>query len=413
MSAIPSLAIFATAFLVTMPAVARALRIDPAEILRSEEPRALQPAEACSRSAPCMLLASYHFRRHSYQFVSLTLARDLRGSPPPGWHFLRGIRGSTFPKPPLSSKISSLLKADGALATYTPLLGFKTCGRAPERGHEFLEMRVLLETFQIVDHQAVGIFIPALDGFAKILKGVIGAVGNCCHTREVEPDPGAISLLRRTVLLFDHVAKQPAGFVVAMLVGQRFPELPQSKQVVAIERAHGSNSGFESLAGKLFGFRVVALLDQCSGDIPLGPQGSGIFWSEDTNPGRKDFPLQFFRFVETPLFEESIGQLGLSGQSVGMVHTECFRLNRQHLAVKLLSIGIAAFGKKEARKVVQIADGLWVFGPQHALRGGHIFAIHLLSFRVAALRLKGQCQIVRRGQSFRMIRPRDAALDID
>jgi hypothetical protein len=71
----------------TMPAVARALRIDQAEILRSEQPRALQPAEAGSRSAPCLLLAPCHFRRHLSQFVSFTPARDLPDTPLPGWDF--------------------------------------------------------------------------------------------------------------------------------------------------------------------------------------------------------------------------------------------------------------------------------------------------------------------------------------
>jgi hypothetical protein len=55
------------------------------------------------------------------------------------------------------------------LARYSPLLGLKTCGRASERGNEFLELKVLAKVRQlVVCHQTISIFIPSIDGLAEV-----------------------------------------------------------------------------------------------------------------------------------------------------------------------------------------------------------------------------------------------------
>ena len=46
--------------------------------------------------------------------------------------------------------------------------GLGACGRMPERSDQVLELRVLLQTLQIVAHQGVGVVIPVVDVFIAI-----------------------------------------------------------------------------------------------------------------------------------------------------------------------------------------------------------------------------------------------------
>ena len=52
-------------------------------------------------------------------------------------------------------------------------------------GNQFLEFWVVTETLKIVvDHQAVGIFVAAIDGFAQMAERVVGMLHSGCHARK-------------------------------------------------------------------------------------------------------------------------------------------------------------------------------------------------------------------------------------
>src|ERR1700691_5644778 len=76
----------------------------------------------------------------------------------------------------------------------SPLRGLSCCWRVFEFGNEFLETGVRAKAFQIiVGGQSIGIFIPALDGFAQILESVVEMVRSDGGTRERIPHRETVS----------------------------------------------------------------------------------------------------------------------------------------------------------------------------------------------------------------------------
>lgn len=125
----------------------------------------------------------------------------------------------------------------------------------------------------IVGHQAIGIFIPAIDGFTQILESVIGMVGGHCNTSERIPYREAFALPLGAVLLFDHVAEQVASLGIGMVVGHRGPELLQGTLCVRMLRSQSTKIGLESLP-------------RCSPLLHNGPPCSAL-WQDCCRPSAR------------------------------------------------------------------------------------------------------------------------------
>src|SRR5580658_1408228 len=92
----------------------------------------------------------------------------------------------------------------GGARERSPLLGLNLSGGASYFGDERLEMRILAEVLQIfVGHQTVGILVPAVDRFLKVLECFVGMVCRFGHTGKVVPRQPAILLPRGIASLFD------------------------------------------------------------------------------------------------------------------------------------------------------------------------------------------------------------------
>ena len=136
-------------------------------------------------------------------------------------------------------------------------------GRVFERSDELLELRVGMESLQIVvSHETVGIFISAIDGLAKILERVARAVRGRCYAGEGIPYREGVALRTGVAPLCDHVAEQSAGFGIAMTVGERCSQSLERIQRFCMLRAQSAKPDFERLPGDPFRFRVMSFPNQ-------------------------------------------------------------------------------------------------------------------------------------------------------
>ena len=97
--------------------------------------------------------------------------------------------------------------------------------------------------------------------------------------------------------------------------------------------------------------------------------------------------------------EEHICQVGFGHQGVGVFGSKD---SRRIASASRDSFSASARRPSEERRPARLSmvrAVVWMFGPQHTLLGGQDFAIQLLGFREATLRLDDQCQIAHRCQS--------------